>query len=140
MAVSAAVRSSVVFLLALVTVVGCSSPEPSSMPVAAGSAGPLPDGAVMPPDHPPIGLQGGGAAPAADAPVGTVLETMNSAGYTYARLNIAGEEVWAAGPPTELVEGDRVTLAGVMGMENFPAASLNRTFDRILFVSSYVKQ
>ena len=42
--------------------------------------------------------------------------------------------------PYRLVEGDRVTLAGVMGMENFPAASLNRTFDRILFVSSYVKQ
>lgn len=101
------------------------------------SAGPLPEGAVMPPGHPPIGIPGDGADPGATAPVATVLETMDSGGYTYALLEIDGDEIWSAGPPTQLSAGDQVALAGVMGMENFAATSLNRTFERILFVSGY---
>ena len=101
------------------------------------SAGPLPEGAQLPPDHPPIGIPGDAADPGADATVATVLETMDSGGYTYAKLEIGGDEVWAAGPPTSLAEGDRVALGGVMGMENFSAPSLGRTFDRILFVSTF---
>jgi hypothetical protein len=65
---------------------------------------------------------------------------MDSGGYTYALLEIDGDEIWTAGPPTELAEGDRVALAGAMGMENFTAASLDRTFDRILFVSGFVQR
>lgn len=103
----------------------------------SGSAGPLPEGAVMPPGHPPIGIPGDGADPGASAPVATVLETMDSGGYTYALLALDGDEIWSAGPPSQLSAGDQVALSGVMGMENFSASSLNRTFDRILFVSGY---
>lgn len=119
---------------------------PQQAPAQTGSAGPLPPGAEMPADHPPIGqlppAQGGQAAPApaANALAGTVKETMNSAGYTYALLEIEGEEVWSAGPVTALEVGDEVAIANPMGMSNFTASSLDRTFDQILFVSAFTKQ
>ncbi|HSM04360.1 MAG TPA: hypothetical protein VK858_07050 [Longimicrobiales bacterium] len=117
----------------------------------AGTAGPLPEGATLPADHPPLpptlpsdhppmGTEPGTAAVPEDAPTGTVRETIQSGGYTYARLEVEGEEVWSAGPVTDLEEGDRVALVGVMGMEGFRATSLDRTFDRILFVSRFVKR
>lgn len=143
-------------LLALSLVVAACAPG-DEQPPARGSAGPLPEGATLPTDHPPLGpvpgtpgaesVPGGhppiGTAPGAatapaDAPVALVKETMDSGGYTYALLEIDGDEIWAAGPPSELAEGDRVALAGAMGMENFTAASLDRTFERILFVSGFV--
>ena len=100
--------------------------------------GPLPDGATLPADHPPIGTAPQATAVPADAPEGTVRETIESGGYTYALLEMEGEEIWSAGPVTALEEGTRVALVGAMGMENFEAASLGRTFDRILFVSRFV--
>ncbi len=116
----------------------------------AGSAGPLPEGATLPADHPPVSTLPAdhpplGTAPGATtvpegAPEGVVKEVMQSGGYTYALLEMDGSEIWAAGPTTELAEGDRVALVGTMGMENFRAASLERTFDRLLFVSRYVKR
>lgn len=123
---------------ALMALVACAPGD--EQPSAQGSAGPLPDGATLPADHPPIGTAPGVASAPADAPTGLVKETMDSGGYTYALLDIDGEEIWAAGPPTELEVDDRVALAGAMGMENFTAASLERTFDRILFVSGFVQR
>jgi hypothetical protein len=115
-----------------------------------GSAGPLPEGATLPADHPPVGALPAdhpplGTAPGATAapegaPEAVVKEVMRSGGYTYALLEMDGGEIWSAGPITELEEGDRVALVGTMGMENFRAASLDRTFDRLLFVSGYVKR
>lgn len=124
--------------LLLVFAVACAPGD--EQPAAEGSAGPLPDGATLPADHPPIGTAPGVASAPADAPTGLVRETMDSGGYTYALLDINGDEIWAAGPPTELAVDDQVALAGAMGMENFTAASLERTFDRILFVSGFVKR
>ena len=37
---------------------------------------------------------------------GTVVETMDSGGYTYAALDINGEIRWIAGPPSILKPGD----------------------------------
>lgn len=122
--------------LTLAFAVACAPGD--EQPPAQGSAGPLPEGATLPADHPPIGTAPGAATAPADAPTGVVKETMDSGGYTYALLEIDGDEIWTAGPPTELSEGDRVALAGAMGMENFTAASLDRTFERILFVSGFV--
>ncbi len=107
------------------------SPAPST------SAGPLAPGAQLPEGHPP--LNGAAVAPAAAAagPFATVLETMDSGGYTYARVETDGAEIWVAGPETPLSDGDQVSLAGGMGMEGFHAASLDRTFDRILFLNAF---
>ena len=81
-------------------------------------------------------------ASAASAPAGpndftgTIAETMNSGGYTYARLQAAGkEDVWIAGNEFPAKTGDRLTVALEMPMENFESKTLNRTFPVVYFVS-----
>ncbi len=73
----------------------------------------------------------------AGVPGGKVLETMDSGGYTYARLETADGETWAAGPVTALEIGSEVELANAMKMHNFKATSLDRTFDEIWFASGF---
>ncbi len=69
----------------------------------------------------------------------TVLETMNSAGYTYVRVEEKGKAYWIALPQTELSVGEEISFYEQMLMENFTSNSLNRTFDRILFVGAISK-
>jgi len=110
-------------------IAGCAeSSEPPAVEIPV--SGQLPEG------HPDIGdapaqLAGGGG------PVGVVLETMVSGGYTYVLLDIEGDEIWAAGPPSELAVGAEVVLLGAMGMQDFTSNTLNRTFEQILFVSEF---
>lgn len=109
-------------------VAGCA--EPSEPPAVE-----IPASGQLPADHPDIGqapaqMAGGG-------PAGVVLETMESGGYTYALLDIEGDEIWAAGPPTELAIGDEVALVGAVGMQNFTSSTLDRTFEQILFVNGF---
>jgi hypothetical protein len=71
-------------------------------------------------------------------PVGTVLETMNGGGYTYARVELKDRDLWVAGPVTPLGVGDTVTLVDTMFMgSSFPSKALDRTFDEIIFVMSF---
>jgi len=93
-------------------------------------------GQPVPPTH--------GAAPAqasatATAPAlgGTVVETMDAGGYTYALLDAGGGKTWVAGPPTKLAVGAK--LAGMSGtlMTGFHSSTLKRTFDEIYFVNAY---
>lgn len=82
-----------------------------------------------------------GAAPdAGDATVpatsqGVVAETMDSGGYTYARVTLDGKDVWLAGPQTKIAEGNAISWSGGMVMQNFTSNTLHRTFERILFVN-----
>lgn len=64
---------------------------------------------------------------------GTVLETMDSGGYTYVKLKTGAGEVWAAVTQTRVQKGQVVTIATPMVMENFESKTLHRKFDRILF-------
>ncbi len=66
---------------------------------------------------------------------GTVLDTMDAGGYTYARIKTASGEVWAAVNQTALKRGGEITIRNATWMENFESKSLNRKFDRILFGS-----
>jgi hypothetical protein len=78
-------------------------------------------------------------APSADQPItGTVLETMNAGGYTYAKIDRGGgATAWTAGPATPLAVGARVAgLTGTM-MTAFRSESLQRTFPEIYFVTSF---
>ena len=68
--------------------------------------------------------------------MGVVMETMNSGGYTYVKLDTAKGEVWAAGPPTELTVGQAAGLKDTFEMKNFESATLGRTFEAIQFCSS----
>ncbi len=68
-----------------------------------------------------------------DTVAGTVLETMDSGGYTYLKLATPEGERWAAVLPAKVKVGDRVTVVSATVMTNFEARSLGRTFDRIIF-------
>lgn len=69
---------------------------------------------------------------------GTVVETMRSGGYTYAKLaSEDGRQVWTAGPETPLAVGTKVGKVSGMLMAGFRSSTLNRTFDQIYFVSSF---
>lgn len=113
---------------------------PTRTPAPAVAPGPVSPTAELPEGHPPLNPAGGTVATAASGPFGTVLEVVESGGYTYARVETDGAEVWTAGPVTPLAEGDEVSLAGAMGMQNFRAASLDRTFERILFLNAFLKR
>lgn len=97
----------------------------------------------LPADHPDLpasGAPGAAAAmPAADARTGIVVEAQRSAGYTYALMDFEGEELWVAGPVSPVDVGDEVTISGLMGMTDFYAPSLDRTFDAILFANTFTR-
>jgi hypothetical protein len=80
------------------------------------------------------------AAPAATNPnafTGTIAETMNSGGYTYARLQAAGkEDVWIAGNEFPAKPGDTLSVTLEMPMQNFESKTLQRTFPVIYFVAT----
>ena len=80
----------------------------------------------------------GATAPAASGNSGTVVQTMNSGGYTYILLDKDGNESWAAMPETEVKVGEEVTLAPGAPMNNFNSRTLNRTFETIYFTSGVV--
>ncbi len=63
---------------------------------------------------------------------GEVIETMNAAGYTYVKIDTGSGEIWAAGPETIVKLGDSVVVSGNI-MTGFNSASLNMTFDEIIF-------
>ncbi|MDA0311823.1 MAG: hypothetical protein O2992_06870 [Gemmatimonadetes bacterium] len=118
---------------ALLVVVSFAACAPNGDKAATGT----PDGAgVLPPGHVPLGESGATAA-GGDAATVTVLETMNSGGYTYARVSDAGGESWLAGPETELDVGQALWVSGAMPMENFTSSTLDRTFDLIFFVGGF---
>jgi hypothetical protein len=75
------------------------------------------------------------AAPAAapGAISGKVLETMNSGGYTYMRLETAGGESWVAVGEAEVKVGSTVTVSPQMTMNDFESPTLKRKFATIVF-------
>jgi hypothetical protein len=68
-----------------------------------------------------------------------VVETMSSAGYTYIRVEEDGINYWIALPETKVSIGEEISFYEQMLMEDFTSNSLNRTFDRILFVEAINK-
>ncbi len=83
---------------------------------------------------PPAIPQTGGAVGAVFS--GKILETMNAGGYTYVLVESGGNQIWAAGPETTVKVGEVVSIPEGMEMANFESKTLNRTFDKVLFVSA----
>ena len=75
------------------------------------------------------------AAPAESGVTGTILETMDSGGYTYMKLKTSSGEVWAAVNQAKVKKGDTATVVNPAEMRNFESKTLHRKFDRILFGS-----
>ena len=126
-------------LLAAALVSGCAR---KTEPAADGSNAPKTDSAAattaagpetaapgMAPGQPATG------APAAPETVltGTVVETMDSGGYTYMKLKTAGGESWAAVNAAKVAKGQTVSVANPMPMDGFESKTLGRKFDRIFF-------
>jgi hypothetical protein len=107
-----------VAILSIVIVAGCAQqPAEQSSDSSAAQTSEAP--AMMPGGH-----------------TGTVLETMNAGTYTYVRLDLGEEEIWAAGPATTIEVGAEVTIPPGMAMENFHSDSLDREFPVIYFVEA----
>jgi hypothetical protein len=74
------------------------------------------------------------AAPVPEGMVrGSVLETMDAAGYTYVLLDTVEGHRWVAAQQTPVAVGDIVQTNQGMAMQNFTSRSLNRTFEVIYF-------
>ena len=71
--------------------------------------------------------------PAGPGHKGTVVETMNSGGYTYARVDENGQNVWVAAMQTKVNVGDTVEFPDALPMVNFQSKTLKRTFDKLIF-------
>jgi len=67
---------------------------------------------------------------------GKVVSIIDTTGYTYMELENDGRLFWIAAPTTQVNKGDHIRFVESMAMENFLSKSLNRTFNRIIFVSS----
>ncbi|MEZ5316509.1 MAG: OB-fold nucleic acid binding domain-containing protein [Vicinamibacterales bacterium] len=89
-----------------------------------------------------------GAAPAqaaapqdAGAPTftGAVTESINSGGYTYARLQADGKDVWIAATEFPVTKGERLTVLLEMPMQNFHSNTLDRDFPLVYFVSQVAR-
>ncbi|MBI5445762.1 MAG: OB-fold nucleic acid binding domain-containing protein [Deltaproteobacteria bacterium] len=76
---------------------------------------------------------GPSAAAPASVLTGTVLETMDAAGYTYMKLKTAEGETWAAVNVSKVQKGETVSVANPMPMDGFESKTLNRKFDHIVF-------
>ncbi|MEO0602964.1 MAG: hypothetical protein AAF211_16100 [Myxococcota bacterium] len=68
---------------------------------------------------------------------GKLLETMQSGGYSYARVEQCGAEKWLAGPQSPLKVGQWIQVFEVAEMRGFQSKTLDRTFDSLLFVPRY---
>ncbi|WP_371374300.1 hypothetical protein [Thalassotalea aquiviva] len=80
------------------------------------------------------------SAPSASNSTGGVIsEVLAGGGYTYVKVNIQGNDVWAAGPMVSAKVGDAISWQGGSKMSNFTSSSLNRTFDEIYFVGGFIK-
>jgi len=67
---------------------------------------------------------------------GKVVETTNTAGYTYVRVDTGTEKLWATTTEFAVKVGDTVTIPAAMPMSNYHSKSLNRDFDVVYFSGS----
>jgi hypothetical protein len=68
---------------------------------------------------------------------GTVVETMDAAGYTYVLLETSEGQSWYAAQQTAVSIGDVVQTDAGMPMQDFTSKTLGRTFDVIYFTGAF---
>jgi hypothetical protein len=117
--------------LAALVFAGCAKDHPPAAAEPTPAPAPAPRSKAMTMETAPP------RAPSDDGISGTVLETMDSGGYTYAKLDHGGTQVWAAGPQTKLAVGTVVGNVSGTVMTGFRSETLKRTFDQIYFVTSF---
>lgn len=65
---------------------------------------------------------------------GVVKEVEMAGGYTYARVDVGGDEFWLATTMTALSPGEEVAWKDYAMMKHFRSKVLNREFDQVMFV------
>lgn len=66
----------------------------------------------------------------------TVTKIINAGGYTYVEVaDDKGEKIWLGLPEMKVADGDKIEYTDTVPMLNFNSKTLNRKFDKILFVS-----
>ena len=68
---------------------------------------------------------------------GTVVETMDAAGYTYVLLDTGDGQLWFASQPVPMAVGDVVQTDTGLAMEDFTSNALGRSFDVIYFAETF---
>ena len=116
-------------VLVLSSVVAC-TPTPSANATATPASAPAP--AAAPAAAP-------ATAQAANGFSGSIAETMDSGGYTYAKLKGEKDEVWVAAPVFDAKVGETVSVSLDMPMANFQSKTLNRTFEMLYFVQDVAR-
>ncbi len=94
--------------------------------------------AELPAGHPSLS-SAGEENPTTAVPLpntGRVIDTFQSGGYTYIEVADGGPSQWLAAPLMNLEKGMHIRYSKGILMANFHSKSLNKTFDRILFVGS----
>ncbi|QEM67766.1 DNA-binding protein [Geobacter sp. FeAm09] len=111
----------------------------SSSATVALAAPPAP---AVPAGHPKIDYPAQSTTHQQSAPIsGTVLQAMNSGGYSYIHLQKnSGEKVWLAVTETRVNVGDRMSFMEGLVMKNFESKTLKRTFDSIIFSNGVIPQ
>ena len=86
---------------------------------------------------------GGDVAAVADEQLtgnnGQVLSFVQVPGYTYVEVRTNGRNLWLAGNPVEIAEGDIISWSDAAMMRNFESKTLGRTFEELMFVSAIYK-
>lgn len=123
-------RTTPIALALLVAAVAIAACGKKAADTPKGEPAPATPVAMAPGHTAPASPDGGG-----QTVTGTVLETMDSGGYTYIRLKTASGETWAAVNEAKVEKGSEVTVAGSMTMVDFESPTLHRKFDSILFGS-----
>lgn len=70
---------------------------------------------------------------------GKVVETIDSAGYTYVCLEKKGQKTWVAVPQMKVKKGQNMSFQPGTEMVNFKSKTLNRTFDRVIFSGGAIR-
>ncbi|MDH3762579.1 MAG: GW dipeptide domain-containing protein [Gammaproteobacteria bacterium] len=76
------------------------------------------------------------AAQTATTHQGVVEEFMDSAGYSFIRVQENGKSIWLAAPSTRIEIGQSIQWSGGGQMRNFTSRSLDRVFEEITFVNA----
>ena len=119
--------TSIALLFMISLLIACSQDKPAQPVAQAPVAAEKPASAPTPT---PV------AAEAPDQSSGTVIETMNAAGYTYVYVDNGTEKIWAAAPEFAVKVGDEVMVPEGMAMHNYHSQTLDRDFDVVYFVEA----
>lgn len=127
------VRSTHLAILLTTVVAAACSPKPADAPATTASTTP----AVSTPA--PAAAAAPQAPPSGSVFSGSIVETMNSGGYTYAQLKGATDTVWIAGAEFDGKVGEVVSVELNMPMQNFESKTLKRTFPLVYFVGEVAR-